>query len=48
MESKPVEFRHSPACCKSQNACPANWLAFAEMGVKIILKSPALRGRGFL
>jgi len=32
MESKPVEFRHSPACCKSQNACPAIPSASAEKG----------------
>jgi hypothetical protein len=30
MDSKPVEFRRSPACCESQNACPAFPSASAE------------------
>ncbi len=47
MDGKPVESRRSPACCKSQNACPANWLASAEMGGDSAFKTPCSTGRGF-
>ncbi|GEM_PF-5058164 len=45
MESKPVEFRHSPACCKSQNACLAIRLNLRGEGGDGFV-NPLLYGQG--